>query len=283
MTIGLEEKISSIAVEAMLHEVAATPKPGLVDRRNSGAHRDMDIFTFLSSASTLHPFFTKMALEGSQFNGGNFTSLMKNIRPIGIEAEKSMLRATSGINTHKGLIFSLGILVSATACVMKKGIDLTAETICTIAGEMCRGIVENELHNSNPGATAGERLYRTQGIKGIRGEAEAGFPSVIQLGLPFLRKSSGDWNNRLINTLLHLITIVEDSNVLSRHNRQILNTIQRQIKEVLNKGGSNDERGMEILNQMDLNFIEQNISPGGSADLLAVTIFLYNIELFIRK
>ncbi|MBI9097031.1 MAG: triphosphoribosyl-dephospho-CoA synthase, partial [Spirochaetaceae bacterium] len=141
----------------------------------------------------------------------------------------------------------------------------------------------NELHNSNPGTTRGERLYRTQGITGIRGEAEAGFPSVIHIGLPYLRKSRGDWNTRLINTLLHLMTIVEDSNVLGRHNRQILNTIQRQIKEVLNKGGSSDDRGMEILNQIDLNFIEQNISPGGSADLLAVTIFLYNIEVFIQK
>ena len=144
----------------MLHEVAATPKPGLVDRNNCGAHADMDIFTFCTSASVLQPFFTKIAYEGSRFNGNNNTDLLKAIRPLGIEAEKRMFLATKGVNTHKGLIFSLGILISATANILSRKEKVTAEEICDLGSSMCRDIVKNELKNSNKISTNGEKLYQ---------------------------------------------------------------------------------------------------------------------------
>ncbi len=278
MPLSLEERISSSAVEAMLQEVAVTPKPGLVDRSNSGAHNDMDFYTFINSASLLQPYFYKMALEGSSFEGEDFKELLKRIRPIGIEAEKSMFCRTRGVNTHKGLIFSLGILSSAASYLLKKNNTIMAEQICKTASEMCCGIVENELVSSNKNDTIGEKLYKLNKIKGIRGEAESGFFSVITTSLPYLRKSEGNWNNRLLNTLLHLMTEVEDSNIVGRHNKKTLMEVKSAALAVLKTGGASDTRGMEILKQMDLNFIEKNISPGGCADLLAVTIFLYRIE-----
>jgi len=278
MHCGIEEQISSIAVESILHEAAATPKPGLVDRNNSGAHRDMDFFTFISSASVLHPYFLSMAEVGSSFNQSDFTVLLKQLRPIGIEAENAMFSVTKGINTHKGLIFSLGILVSATSYLMSRKEQCSSNAICDLASKICFGIVDKELVSFNRETTNGEKLYKEKGIRGIRGEAEGGFPSVISTGLPALKKSSGDWNRRLIHTLLNLMSQVEDSNILGRHNQETLELVQKQTKEVLISDSPADNSEIEILKQMDLNFIEQNISPGGSADLLAVTIFLYKIE-----
>ncbi len=199
----------------------------------------------------------------------------------GIEAEKSMFLASKGANTHKGLIFSLGLLCTATAYSIKNRKTINAEQVCKIASEMCLGIVNKELVQTNRKKTIGEKLYIQSGIKGIRGEAESGFKSVINVGLPYLRKSTGDWNCRMINTLLHLMTVVEDSNILGRHNHKILSDVKILAKEVLDAGGSSDDRGMEILRQMDFNFIDKRISPGGCADLLAVTIFLYRIEIYL--
>lgn len=258
--------------------MAATPKPGLVDRNNSGAHSDMDIYTFLSSASVLHPYFAEMAAEGRRFTDSDLSELLGILRPIGIEAEKVMFKITKGVNTHKGLIFSLGILSAAAARQFEQNRNFHAEDICRTASFMCRGIVEKELKGSDRAETTGEKLYRSEGISGIRGEAEAGFPSVISSGLPALRNSDGDWNIRLIDTLLHLMTVVQDSNVLGRQDQNTLKIIRKQVKEVLLTGGASDDRGMEILKQMDMEFIEKNISPGGSADLLAVTVFLYKLE-----
>ena len=281
MNSGIEEQIASIAVEAILHEAAATPKPGLVDRNNSGAHRDMDFFTFISSASVLHPYFLRMAEAGSSFNQSDLTLLLQELRPIGIEAEKAMFSVTKGINTHKGLIFSLGILVSATSYLKTRNEPCLSKTICNLVSDMCRGIVEKELVNGNPGTTTGEKLYKAKGVSGIRGEAEEGFPSVIYTGLPALNSSTGEWNSRLVHTLLHLMSKVEDSNILGRHNQETLKIVQKQTREVLIADNPADNGEIEILKQMDLNFIEQNISPGGSADLLAVTIFLFKIETLL--
>ncbi|MBN2656086.1 MAG: triphosphoribosyl-dephospho-CoA synthase CitG [Spirochaetales bacterium] len=274
-----EERIASLAVEALLHEAAAGPKPGLVDRYNSGAHRDMDLFTFCSSAAVLHPYFYAMAEEGFRFTGSDLPDLLLRIRPIGIEAEKAMFAATAGINTHKGIIFSLGILCASAGYHL----NLTdrsgkGEDLCRIASQMCRGIVEKELNGSNQNTTHGEILFRKAGTTGIRGEAEAGFPSVTGTALPELRKSSGDWNIRLIGALLHLMTTVEDSNVLHRGGSAALEKMKREAREALDAGGAGSPDGLEILHQMDRDFTDRHISPGGCADLLAVSIFLYKLE-----
>lgn len=276
-----DDLIASLAVEAALHEAVAGPKPGLVDRFNRGAHRDMDLFTFCSSASALHPFFSEMVREGRNFRSNDLTELLEIIRPAGIDAEKAMLGFTGGINTHKGLIFSLGILCAAAGYLLKKegSSKPGSSAMASTAAAMCRGIVRRELESrENPG-TNGEKLFREAGIKGIRGEAEAGFPSVILHGLPSLKNQRGSWNSRLVNTLLVLMNVVEDSNVLSRSGPDALAWMKREAMEALEAGGAGTDAGMEILKQMDVAFTERNMSPGGCADLLAVTIFLYKLEI----
>lgn len=286
LTVNLSfcEHISEIAVKSMLLEVTATPKPGLVDRNNSGAHRDMDFYTFMeSSASQVHTFY-KCALEGLRFEGKDKKELLKLIRPIGIEGENKMFKATSGINTHKGLIFSLGIIAAAAGLQYKETQqNMDVEDICHKVTEITEGIVFRELkHKNNKDAlTYGEKLFKRYGIKGIRGEVESGFYTVRNHSLPILRelmKGKESINDNLVQVLLHLMTVVEDVNILGRHGIEELEYVRTVARETLDLGGIFTEKGRERILKLDEEFIQRNISPGGSADLLAVTLMFYFLE-----
>lgn len=277
--------ISSLCIKSILYELAASPKPGLVDRYNPGAHDDMDVFTFLGSASVLPPYFQECTRAGLDFQGDDYRKLMEGLRPIGIEAENLMFQATSGINTHKGAIFSLGIIASAVGSLYGKNHDSYFKTdkIIKRVKEMTEGI-SKELKNidNNKDLTYGESLYLKYGVKGIRGEVESGFETVINHSLPVLKDlikaDEYSINDILLHTLLHLIAHTEDSNILGRHNMGVLNYSQARAKKALDLGGYLTEEGRKEVGQMDRDFIENNISPGGAADLLGVTIFLFYLE-----
>lgn len=278
------EDISEIAINSMLLEVSATPKPGLVDRNNSGAHKDMDFYTFMkSSASQVHTFY-KCALEGLKFEGKDKRELLKLIRPIGIEGENKMFKATNGVNTHKGLIFSLGVIAAATGLQYRETQkNMKVEDICHKVTEIAEGIVSRELGNlkNKEALTYGEKLFKNHGIKGIRGEVEAGFPTVRDYSLPLLKElmeGKESINDNLVQVLLHLMTVVEDVNILGRHGIEQLEYTKMAAKEALVLGGIFTEKGREKILKLDEEFIKKNISPGGAADLLAVTLMLYFLE-----
>lgn len=270
----------------MLFEVSATPKPGLVDRNNSGAHGDMDYYTFMASSAALGHTFFQCAEAGLNFEQEDYTALLDIIRPIGLEGEKRMFQATGGINTHKGLIFSLGLIATAVGTMglenFNKGIS--PDHICSRVVEMTKGLSERELGDisNKDKLTYGEKLYRKYGIKGIRGEVESGFISVRERGFPILKKlmeeKGGDMNDILVQVLLYLMTTTEDSNILGRHDLDTLQYVQKSSRRALELGGIFSAEGRKKILQMDEAFIQKNISPGGSADLLAVTLMLYFIE-----
>ncbi|SDY61819.1 triphosphoribosyl-dephospho-CoA synthase [Proteiniborus ethanoligenes] len=282
---GFCEYISEIAIKSMLLEVAATPKPGLVDRNNSGAHKDMDFYTFMeSSASQVYTFYN-CALEGLKFEGKENKELLNIIRPIGIEGENKMFNATRGINTHKGLIFSLGIIAAAAGLQHKetKKQKMDIDDICHKVKDIAEGIVSRELGklDNKDSLTYGEILYKNHGIKGIRGEAESGFSTVRYHSLPIFRelmKGEGNLNDNLVQVIFHLMTITEDVNILGRHGVDALEYVKSKAKEVLALGGIFTEKGKKKILEVDKDFIYRNISPGGSADLLAVTLMLYLLE-----
>ncbi|MCH4890679.1 triphosphoribosyl-dephospho-CoA synthase CitG [Acidaminobacter sp. JC074] len=276
-------KIASLVNKAILYEVTTTPKPGLVDRNNSGAHKDMDYYTFISSACAIAGGFYEIAEVSYEFDGKP-KDLLGRIRPIGKQMETDMFEATCGINTHKGIIFSLGILCAASVQVQKKE-SLNAENIIEYSKKMTLGITDELKNDKSLGKTNGERLYKNYGFLGIRGEVEAGFPSVMKSGLDALRNSYYTLqckNELFIQTLFQLMTCVEDSNVLSRHNLETLSEVQEIAKNFLDAGGMFDEDAISYVEEMDRQFIKRNISPGGSADLLAVTLFLGLIEKIIE-
>lgn len=282
--------IANISIKSILYEVSATLKPGLVDRNNSGAHRDMNFFTFLNSTSVLYPYFHDCTNIGTNFREEDYTHLLKNIRPLGIKAEEDMFRATRGINTHKGLIFSLGIINAALGSLFKehKKTSYYPEVLRRRIMDMTKGILGELDKNSkddisdNNKYTYGEKLFKKYGIKGIRGEVEAGFPTVVEISLPVFQllidKETYAINDILVHTLLHLIKSTEDSNILGRHNMDILDYSQIQAEKALDMGGYLTPKGREFVRMMDYDFIEKNISPGGGADLLAITTMFFLIE-----
>lgn len=283
MTMLLAKKTEALALQALLYEVAVTPKPGLVDSANTGAHRDMDIFTFIRSAAALAPAFSACFLAGAAHQGPP-EALLPAIRSIGIGAEKDMLSATGGVNTHKGILFSMGLLCGAAGLMSRQqGVErFPAEALCDTAAQIVTGIIERDFGNlaTKERLTYGEKLYLEHGITGIRGEVAGGFQTVRHTALPLIRQhwQQADTNSLLVELLLVLMAHSEDSNILGRHNPEMLRTVQEKAGTILASGGAFHPEGMDAIRAFDQWCIAQWVSPGGSADLLAVTIFLHSME-----
>ena len=275
--------LAAQGARALLYEVCTTPKPGLVDRHNNGSHKDMDVFTFLDSTAALLPYLERAAAIGQETARRMPEETFERLREAGLGAERTMLRATGGVNTHKGAIFSLGILSAAAGyCFQKRGRFLPEE-ILSAAGKMVREAMERDFSAMDLSApsTHGERLYARYGCRGIRGEAADGFPSIRDVALPVMR--DGLQNHREINrvrlqVLLSLMAAVEDTNILIRSDMETLEWARRQAADFLREGGAYRADGPDRLAAMNRAFVEKNISPGGCADLLAGTIFLTLLE-----
>lgn len=278
----IAEMIGNRAYRALLAEVYTTPKPGLVDLYSTGAHSDMNVHTFERSAYALYPWFVRMAAQGA-IQSGSLQELFRDVRTFGIEAEKAMYRATGGVNTHKGLIFTLGIFCAAAGrCARENEGVITwkqlRSTQCRMVGktlaEELGTIMKKKAHSH------GEQNLQKYGTAGIRGEAIAGYPSLFQLALPTLRQGvteGRDWNRVKLQTLLVLMSSTQDSNIISRRGPEELEKVQEEIRLFLKSGGAYREDAIEYLKKLDQEYRVRNVSAGGCADLLAATIFLHSI------
>ena len=274
----LSEYIAVRAYLALMQESNTTPKPGLVDRNNRGAHTDMDIRHFFVSANALRPFFCRFAEKGYLTRDLDAVEAFAQIRGIGMEAEEAMLKATRGVNTHKGAIFSLGLLCAVAGRLGPDGWN-EKDMLCE-AAKMAAGVVAQDFAGitQDTAKTAGEKLYAAYGITGIRGQAEAGYPGVLSKGLPVLKEGLAQGlslNDAGAAALLHLLTVTEDTNIVSRSDIGTLKTVQAQVADLLQENPYPDQAALEAL---DRRFIEKNLSPGGTADLLAVTYFLFFLK-----
>ena len=267
------ERVASLAVQALLDEVHTTPKPGLVDENNCGSHDDMDIPLFTASAHALRPFFKRCVLLGQQAIDQDTFPLL---RAAGIEAEKQMFAATAGVNTHKGAIYTLGILCGAVGRLWRADAPFApAECILQEAGAMTAPYAKADLAAITAPKTAGERLYQTFGLTGIRGEAAAGFPSIANISLPLyrqLRSSGKSKNDAAATTLLHLIAEVDDTTLYHRGGKDGAEFAKSAAAAIL------PTPTPAQLRLLDKKFIEMNLSPGGCADLLAATLLLDSLE-----
>ncbi|MDR0624202.1 MAG: citrate lyase holo-[acyl-carrier protein] synthase [Treponema sp.] len=281
---NLSNIISGAALGALMGEAAVTPKPGLVDRANSGAHRDMDFFTFINSTAAILPYFRDCALEGLK-SGSGPVELFNSLRFRGKIAELDMRNASGGVNTHRGLIFSLGILSAAFGRLYRReetpGLEDTLE--------LCR-LMTARLHedfsragadtNGGPGGLShGEALYKRHGLSGIRGEASRGFPTVRNTAYPALcglLDAGHCLNDAGAAVFLHLLAETEDTNIVHRSDPGELRRIQQETAAFLAARPSMEDM-LKKAGELDGEFIRRRISPGGSADLLAVTLFLYRL------
>lgn len=280
------EKIGQKAYEALIEEVITTPKPGLVDLYSNGAHTDMDAGTFRRSAEALRPFFVSMAETGLG-KDGDPEDLFLTIRKTGLEAEKAMYAATGGVNTHKGIIFTFGLFCAAAGRLLQKEKGLTPENLLDMQQRMTVRILSRELADlrRQPAVhvqlSHGEQNLRRYGTTGIRGEAIAGYPDLFRIGLPVLQdgiRQNMDWNRVKLQTLLSLMAQTEDSNILSRGGPEELKKVQEEMRDFLQKGGAYGENALEILKEMDADYIRRNCSPGGCADLLAAAILIDSLS-----
>ena len=264
------------AVRALLYEVTTTPKPGLVDRRNSGSHTDMDSFTFMSSAAALYPYFEACAKVGRETMDRPAPETFAALRPLGCEAEGEMLDATNGVNTHKGAVFSIGITCAALGRLNRAEWCDPARVLQEVAS-MTKGLTQQDLAavTTENAVTAGQKLYVQYGITGIRGQVEAGLPVVLDHGLPILEnglKLGYDINRAGCAALLEILVHSTDTNMIARSSRERQLAWVAHVKELLAQTPYPDEAA---LMELDDRFIAENLSPGGSADLLALTYLLH--------
>ena len=264
------------AVRALLYEVTTTPKPGLVDRRNSGSHTDMDSFTFMSSAASLYPYFEACTRAGRKTADGPAPETFAALRPLGCEAEGEMLAATHGVNTHKGAIFSIGIVCAALGrldrAVWADPARVLAEVSTMTAGLTAKDFAGVTAENA---VTAGQKLYVQYGITGVRGQVEAGLPAVLEFGLPALEKGLAagySLNQSGCGALLAIIANSTDTNLIARSDRATQLAVVEELKALLARTPYPDEAALRAL---DDRFIAANLSPGGSADLLALCYLLH--------
>ena len=273
------QKVGQYLTQAILLEVSTHPKPGLVTRLSNGAHKDMSIFTFMMSSAVLSKAFNDLQDIG-QAHRGTLAELFCKLRSYGVSAEAELLRVTKGVNTQRGILFAGGIVSAVSGYAMNMG--LSRDALLPLIKEMAAGLVAKELKNLDHAAmTAGEKLYYKYGITGIRGEVENGFPSVVNYGLPALEDAfnkGATINDALVHALIALMTAVEDSNVIWRTDYQTLLEVQRIAKDILNLGSVFTEKGRMAIAETERYFLQRRISPGGSADLLSITITLYLLE-----
>ena len=261
------------AVGALVDEAMLTPKPGLVDLRGAGAHRDLSWPLMCASACALRPAFAQMALAGLLITDDDVL-LRRRIGAIGRDGEAAMMAASRGVNTHRGAIWALGLLVTAAAGSMERD----ARTIAARAGRLAR--------IADPGAPVrtghkGERACIEHGVGGARGQARAGFPHVVKHALPMLTlsRARGDVEHHArVNALLAVMATLDDTCLLARGGRKALDAAQQGARRVLALGGIAAPNGRRAFGVLEDRLRSMHVSPGGAADLLAAALLLDRIE-----
>ena len=280
--------IASLAVQAILYEASCAPSPGLVSQTSSGAHTDMDYFTFLDSATSLINPLIHCTQAG--FSSTTPPEIFQQLRLIGKSGEQQMLAKTSGVNTHKGMLFLLGVCCAAGGKALFDGTRFAS--LQSIIKDMTTGLVERELssrlvevqNDDKFELTNGERLYLQYKVEGIRGEVQSGLPIVFDFSLGFYKANQGlSQNHRLVQTLLAIMQFCEDTNILHRHSLETLKEVQETAKQILSIGGVATVQGLKAIEAMNEDFSNRKISPGGSADLLGVTVFLDLLEGYMGR
>lgn len=262
------DTIAVSARQSLILELETWPKPGLVSHIDCGSHHDMNSETFRESADVIEPYLAALVRAGA--TGGK----MGRLRVIGIQAERAMLSATNGINTHRGAIFGMGLLCAAAG----------ARANGRVADNLSLGSIVSLLWGNDifdgplPLHSHGGRARRKYGAGGARIEAARGFPTVYEVGLPTLRQYRANFPDDMeavrVQTCFALIAAVEDTNLLHRGGQQGLRHARLAADAWLKDGGIANPRWRESAHSVHQEFISRWLSPGGSADLLAMTLFV---------
>jgi triphosphoribosyl-dephospho-CoA synthase len=269
--------IADCAGQAFLAKLMLTPKLELLDRRNCGAHRDMDLRTSLASARAITPLWPRFVEIGYASAHIAACASLPLVRPTGVLCEQAMLRATQGVNTHKEAIFSLGLLCFAAGRLLARETRLTRERMCSEVAGICVGRVNRELNSTRSAHAAGERVFPRDGMTGARVEAASGFITVRMGALPVydrLRLGGVGEDVALLQVLLYLIAANDDTNLGSRGGLAALDHVRAYARQLLWEGVALAPDGVKKMAAFDDALVAHHLSPGGTADLLGLTWFL---------
>ena len=269
----ITQQIARAALNALHQELCAYPKPGLVSLVDNGSHHDMDASTFMRSLFSLRTYFREIATAGMLNNG--FGELQR----VGLEAETRMLKATERINTHRGAIFTLGLLAAAAGHLTGTGQPLEGNII----GNLVRERWGNDILLSAPHkpCSHGTIVASQYGVPGARQEAAAGFPHVFNVGLPSLQNSlsdGADFDSAIIQSFFSILAVLPDTNLVYRGGEHGLSYAQASALTFLDEGGVYRNNWREHACIIHHEFIARNLSPGGSADLLASSLFVHRLQ-----
>jgi triphosphoribosyl-dephospho-CoA synthase len=255
-------ELGAAATRALLRELETTPKPGLVDRNGTGAHRDLSFARMEASALALEPVFIELAAAAAGEHPSR--ALREHIGEIGRRGERTMLAASGGTNTHRGAIWALGLLVAGAAGLGER----SATRIAARAAELAR------MHDRFAPVTAshGRIAVRRFHVGGARGEAASGFPNVLRVALPAMRAG-----HALPDIFLRLVATVDDTCVLHRSGRKGQLHAQRGAAQALHAGGTTTAAGATAIRALERTLLAHDASPGGCADLLAATLLLHDL------
>lgn len=276
-TMPTDARIGRLAIRSLYREVALAPKPGLVTPFANGSHGDMDFATFLRSLVALRDYFPAITACGRQ--QPDFAALQQ----LGIAAEAAMLAATGGINTHRGAIFNLGLLCAALGSLSAEGRPVTAEALCHRVERQWGADILASAAKQPEGMAASHGLFvaRRYGSGGARVEAATGFPAAREVGLPAYRAAlaaTGDSERAAVQALFALIAELEDTNLLWRGGPAGLGYGRQLAAGFLAGGGVLADDWQAHAERIDRAFVAHHLSPGGSADLLGVTLFLAEFD-----
>lgn len=267
------QRVARLAVRSLYAELALYPKPGLVSFVDNGSHRDMTAATFVRSLFALRRYFLHITAAGMQ------DAPFHVLKQLGIEAEARMLRATDGINTHRGAIFCLGLLAAAIGRCRAHGVALEPGAIQAML--LARWGSELGAHSIDAGATShGARALLRYAVSGAREEGARGFPSVFEVGVPALRRAldAGRCMRRArIDALFSLMAHISDTNVVHRGGLEGAASVRRQARAFVARGGSAapDWEARALACHRD--FVAARLSPGGAADLLGAVCLLHAV------
>ena len=266
------KKLSSLAQQAILLEISLTPKPGLVDKFSNGSHADMNYQTFINSTTAISPWFAELVREGFSYGDNDLMKALPLIRNIGLSMESAMYEATQNVNTQKGIIFLMGLSLFASGKLFSQTDQFVVGDFRRIIQDVCKDLVTRELaENPNTAKSHGEDIFLKYGFGGARGEAESGFATVFEYGMPQMKGVTELNDEVLIKTFLSIAANNNDTNILYRSNPDVLENFQKLCKRAL------VDFNLQSYSAVIDFCKKENISPGGSADLLAVTIFVHSV------
>jgi triphosphoribosyl-dephospho-CoA synthase len=262
--------IGAAAIAALREELRTAPKPGLVAPGDPGAHADMDEATFAASLAALRPFFPAAAWGG--VSNVPFVAL----RALGVEAERRMLRATGGVNTHRGAIFMLGLLAAAAGRLAAEGARAGPAALREAVLRWAPAI----RAMPRPAGSHGALAARAHGAGGARAEAEAGFPHLFEVALPALEgalRRGADRRAAAVQCLMSAVAVLPDTNLLHRGGPRGLAFARAAGRAFVAGGGVWRAGWQREARAIHAAFVARRLSPGGSADLLAAALFVHRL------